>query len=236
MFYYDSYSCRIGKGTHKRVKRLERLVRKVSKNYTKPCWALKCDIKKYFHNIDHKILFSLLKRKIRDRDILWLLSQVINSFHSEFGKEKGAPLGNLTSQIFANIYLNEFDQFVKHNLKIKHYLRYADDFLILCSNKDELTQYIKVFDSFLKDNLKLELHPRKIILRKLSHGIDFLGYIVLPYYVLPRTRTKRRTFKKIKLKIHEESFNQTLQSYLGFLSHAASYNLSKELKNIAWFL
>lgn len=234
-FIYDSYSCRLEKGTHKGVKRLEKLARKASRNYTRPCWALKCDIKKFFANVDHEILLRLLKKKINDPDLLWLLSEIISSFHSESGENKGIPLGNLTSQVFANIYMNELDQFIKSQLRIKYYIRYADDFVILSSSENDLNHIIKMIGLFLKDQLKFELHPKKIIFRNLSWGIDFLGYIVLPNYILPRTKTKRRIFQKLKSKIQDENFNQSLQSYLGYLSHSNSYKLIQQLKNQIWF-
>ncbi len=224
-FIYDSYSCRLEKGAHKAVDRLVKFTRIVSKNNTKECWALKLDIKKFFASVNHGILLNLLKRKIKDQNILWLLSQVIESFPS------GIPLGNLTSQVFANIYMNELDQFVKHNLKIKYYLRYADDFIILGTQGLTLRSYIANVREFLQDKLKLQLHPEKIILRKLTWGIDFLGYIVLPHYILPRTRTKRRIFKRLKEKLESENFNASLQSYLGYLSHANSYQVEQQLKN-----
>lgn len=227
-FIYDSYSCRLEKGTHKGVGRLEEFTRKASKNYTRTCWVLKCDIKKFFASVDHETLLSLLKEKICDDNIVWLLEQIIYSFQTEKGK--GIPLGNLTSQIFANIYLNELDQFIKHELKIKYYLRYADDFVILSPDKREFYQYTGILANFLKNNLNLELHPEKVVIRKFGWGIDFLGYIVLPHYVLPRTKTKRRIFKKLKEKVGSENFNQSLQSYLGYLKHANSYKLSQELK------
>lgn len=223
-FIYDSYSCRLEKGTHKAVDRLEKFTRIVSKNYTGDCWALKLDIKKFFASVDHHILINLLKRQIKDPEILWLLKQVIDSF------PLGIPLGNLTSQVFANIYMNELDQFVKHKLKIKYYLRYADDFILLsCSN--DLNQWIECIKDFLRNKLKLVLHPKKIILRKLDWGIDFLGYIVLPHYILPRAKTKRRIFKKLRDKMSLENFNQSLQSYLGYLSHTNAHKVSLELKN-----
>ncbi len=234
-FIYDSYSCRIDKGTHKAVKRLENFTRIVSKNYTGHCWALKCDIKKFFASVDHRILLSLLKRKIADQDILWLLAEVIGSFNSDKGTYKGIPLGNLTSQIFANIYMNELDQFIKHDLRAIYYLRYADDFILLSENKNILYPWINTSRQFLQTKLKLELHPKKIILRKLDWGIDFLGYIVLPYYILPRTKTKRRMFKKLQEKIGSDNFNESLQSYLGYLKHANSYKLKNKLKNKIWF-
>lgn len=235
-FIYDSYSCRLEKGTHKAVKRLEKFTRQVSKNYTRSCWALHCDIKKFFASVDHEILLKLLKNRIKDKGIIWLLPEVINSFHSQDKNGKGIPLGNLTSQIFANIYLNELDQFIKHKLKVKYYLRYADDFLILSDSKNYLNHLIKPIEFYLQDKLKLELHPQKIIFRKLEWGIDFLGYIVLPHHILPRTKTKKRILEKLKEKIGSENFNQSLQSYLGYLSHANSYKLTQELKNQVWFV
>jgi len=245
-FLYDSYSCRLDKGTHKSVKRLEKFTREVSKNYTQDCWSLKLDIRKFFASVNHKILMSLISKKVKDKDILWLISNVLNSFSANRGSAnrgstpmdkdeaigveplKGIPLGNLTSQIFANIYLNELDQFVKHMLKVKYYLRYADDFLILESNKNQLFDYIDKLRSFLESRLKLELHPKKIILRKLIWGIDFAGYIVLPHYILARTKTKKRILKKF---LKEEIGNQSMQSYLGYFSHAKSYKISQELEN-----
>ncbi len=233
-FIYDSYSCRLNKGTHKAVERLVYFTRKISRNYTQFCWVLKLDIKKFFANVDHEILLELLQRTIKNKDIIWLLSQVIHSFQSDQGEGKGIPLGNLTSQVFANIYMNELDQFIKHALRIKYYIRYADDFLVIANNKEDLNNLIGPIRLFLQNHLKLELHPNKIILRKLEWGIDFLGYVVLPHYILPRTKTKRRVFTKLKAKIGSESFNQSLQSYLGYLSHANSFRLTQRLKNQIW--
>jgi len=196
---------------------------------------LKCDIKKFFDNISHKILFDIIKNRIRDKDTLWLIELIIKSFKKE--PNKGLPLGNVTSQLFANIYLNEIDNFIKHNLKIKYYIRYCDDFLILDSDKEKLKKLTPKIDNFLKNNLKLSLHPDKITIRKYRQGIDFLGYISFPYHRTLRTKTKRRMFKRIKKKIldlkqkkiSEESFNQTIQSYLGILKHCNSYKLRKKI-------
>ena len=230
-FIYDSYSCRKDKGIHKAVKRLEKFARIVSKNYTENCWSLKCDIKKFFASVDHDILKNLIARKIRDEDINWLINNVIDSFSSEKGLGRGIPLGNLTSQIFANIYLNEFDQFVKHKLKIKYYLRYADDFLVLNTSTDPKWKeiYLESIKEFLESDLRLELHPKKIATRKLRWGIDFCGYIVLPHYILPRTKTKKRIINKIS---KGNVSYQSLQSYLGYFSHANSFKLSEKLKNL----
>lgn len=234
-FIYDSYSCRLNKGTHKAVKRLEKFTRTVSKNYSGSCWVLKLDIKKFFDSVDHQVLLNLLEKKIYDRNILWLLREIIDSFHSEYGKNKGIPLGNLTSQVFANIYLNELDQFIKQTLRIKHYLRYADDFLILAINRKQLSQYIDPIEHSLQKRLKMELHSQKITFRKLDWGIDFLGYRVLSHYRLPSTKTKNRVFQKLKSKIGSVNFNQSLQSYMGYLTHANSYKITQQLKNKIWF-
>jgi len=195
-FIFDSYSSRLGKGTHGAVTRLRLFSRKVSCNFTRPCWALKCDVKKFFDNIDHEILLDFLCKRIKDNSILWLLNEIVDSFHSESGINKGIPLGNLTSQIFANIYMNELDQFIKHKLTVKHYLRYADDFILLSDKRIILQSWLVKISEFLKSNLKLELHPNKITFSRLEWGIDFLGYIVLPHHILPRTKTKRRIFNK----------------------------------------
>lgn len=230
-FIFDSYSCRLNKGTHRAVDRLAVFTRKVSRNYSRDCFVLHCDIVQFFASVDHAILKKLLVKKINDVDILGLLEKVIDSFDVTPGR--GIPLGNLTSQVFANIYLNELDQFVKHALKIKYYIRYADDFVIVSSNRQQLDNYVILIRQFL-NRLKLDLHPKKNIIRKLEWGIDFLGYIVLPYYRLPRTKTKRRVFAKVKDKINTPTFNQSLQSYLGYLAHANSYKITTRLKNLLW--
>ena len=189
------------------------------------------DIKQFFASVDHEILYGLITERIKDEDILWLIKQVVNSFVSDNGvsPRKGIPLGNLTSQIFANVYLNELDRFIKHNLKIKYYLRYADDFIILDQDQTYLYRCIDTLKQFLADRLKLELHSAKILIRKFSWGIDFCGYIVLPHYIIPRTKTRRRIYKKVlKDKVSPQSF----QSYLGYFSHTDSYQVQNDFTNI----
>ncbi|OGH21343.1 MAG: hypothetical protein A2958_00900 [Candidatus Levybacteria bacterium RIFCSPLOWO2_01_FULL_38_13] len=240
IFIYDSYSCRLNKGTHRAVKRLSKLIRKVSKNYKQDCFVLKLDIKKFFESVDHAILLSIIKRKIKDGNLTWLLENILKSF----SKERGIPIGNLTSQLFANIYLNELDQFVKQKLKVKYYIRYADDFIILDPDLKKLSKYISIITMFLRDNLNLDLHSKKIIIRKYNQGIDFLGYIVLPHHILPCTKTRNRIFKKIENKIEDfrsgkilqYSLNQSIAAYLGFLNHADSYRLTQKIKKELQFL
>ncbi len=249
-FIFDSYSCRKNKGTHRAVSRLESFAGKLSKNHRRNIFVLKCDIKKFFDSIDQDILFNLVKKQIQDEDALWLIQKIIQSFKKEPNQGlprsepqvllRGLPLGNVTSQLFANIYLNEFDQFIKHKLKIRYYLRYCDDFIILDENKENLVRLVKSIQDFLSDKLKLSLHPNKITVRKYRQGVDFLGYVALPHYRVLRTKTKRRILKKIKNKfrdyqnglISKESFNQSLQSYLGVLRHCEGRRIKKIIKDI----
>jgi retron-type reverse transcriptase len=245
-FISNSLSCRIDKGTHKGIDILDEITRKISRNAFKPCFALKCDIKKFFETVDHRILLNIIRRRIKDDDTLWFLEEIIGSFISQYStlfERKGLPIGNLTSQLFANLYLNEFDQFVKHRLKIKHYIRYTDDFVIVAGNKFYLKNTIAPIRSFLSEKLALELNPKKVTIRKFHQGIDFLGYILLPHHRLLRTKTKQRIFRKLKKRIKEyksgiigrQTLEQSLQSYLGVLSHANSYKLEQKLKNQFWF-
>lgn len=223
-FIYDSYSCRKNKGTHKGIYRLEKFLRKVSKNNSKTCFVLKCDIKKFFESVNHDILISIIEKRVKDADVLWLIKEIIESF------SQGIPIGNLTSQMFANIYLNELDQFVKQKLKIPFYCRYTDDFVIIAESKEKLENWLSEIKDFLSKNLKMKLHPNKIIFRKYNQGVDFLGYVQFPHHRIVRTRTKRRIIKRVGKGIPEQS----LQSYLGVLSHADSYDLSNEIKNLFW--
>ena len=231
-FIYDSYSCRINKGTHKAINRLREFCRKVSKNNTKTCWVLKCDIKKFFANIDHEILKNILEKYIKDKNTLWLLSQIIDSFSSQKQIyaiadicKKGLPLGNLTSQLLVNINMNEFDQFMKRDLKVKYYLRYADDFIILSENKNYLCNLLQYIVVNLKDKLKLELHPDKVYIKTLPSGVDFLGWVHFPKHKVLRTSTKRRMLRSLKHNLKEETVN----SYRGLLVHGDTYKIRKKL-------
>lgn len=246
-FIYDSYSCRVNKGTHKGVGQFLRHARKVSDNFSRPCWVLKCDIKKFFANVDHEILLTILFRRVSDPDMRWLLKEVVSSFKSEFtvdpNKPKGLPIGNLTSQLFANVYLDELDQFMKHILKEKYYIRYADDFIVLHPQREHCIEIVESIRSFLETRLELKLHPNKIIIRKFAQGVDFLGYICFPNFRIPRLSTEKRIFSKIKGKVKllragrllRDSFYQAVQSYFGILDHANSYELGQELENQIFF-
>ena len=226
-FIANSFSCRIGKGTHKALNRFRSVAFKVSKNNTRTCWILKCDIKKFFASIDHDILMSILQKYILDGDVLWLLGKVINSFPGP-GQKTGLPLGNLTSQLFVNIYMNEFDQFVKHRLKAKYYIRYADDFVLLSEDRSCLEAQIPAINNFLQKELKLILHPQKVSIKTLSSGVDFLGWVNFSDYRVLRTATRKRMKKKIGIAPEIETVN----SYLGFLSHGNTHKLRKEVLDL----
>lgn len=245
-FIANSFSCRIGKGTHKGVIALEKMIRKESKNYSKCCYILKCDVSKFFDTIDHQILMNILKKRIKDKKALWLLREVIESFSSsksDIFNIRGVPIGNLTSQIFANVYMNELDQYIKQGLKIKHYARYTDDFVIVSEDLKYLQDVLGLVRVFLRENLALELHPKKVTIQKYNQGVDFLGYISFPHYRLVRVKTKRRIFKKLRKRVIEhktgklgrKSLWQCLQSYLGVLSHANAHKFSEKLQNQFWF-
>lgn len=223
-FISDSYSCRLNKGTHKAINRFRKFAYIVSKNNTKTCWILKCDIKKFFANIDHEILLKILREHILDGNTIKLLENIIESFSSKrIGI--GLPLGNLTSQLFVNIYMNKFDQFIKHKLKMKYYIRYSDDFIILSEEKDVLEKQIPIIQNFLSRELKLELHPDKIYIKTLSSGIDFLGWVNFANYRVLRTATKRRMFRKI----NENLKSEIITSYLGLLKHGNTNKLKRKI-------
>lgn len=164
---------------------------------------LKCDIQKFFANIDHDLLNQILAQHIDDPDALELLREVIGSFRINPCVSVGLPLGNLTSQLLINIYMNEFDQFAKRTLKAKYYIRYADDFVFLHEDKHTLVAMVPQIESFLKDKLKLALNQRKVSIKTLNSGIDFLGWVNFPHHRVLRTTTKRRMFRKLQKIIAE---------------------------------
>lgn len=226
VFIADSYSCQIDKGTHRALNRFREFSYIISKNNTQTCWVLKCDIKKFFASIDQELLLVILEQYIPDQNIIWLLGQVIKSFSSTV-PGKGLPLGNLTSQLLVNIYMNEFDQFIKHKLKTKYYIRYADDFVIFSQDRGWLKQQTLLIKGFLIDRLKLELHPDKLFIKTWASGVDFLGWIHFSDHWVLRTATKRRMMRRLR----QKKSPATTNSYLGLLKHGNTYKIEKEIKN-----
>ena len=269
VFIHDSYACRKGKGVHKGVLRLQQFIRKVTKNGTCPAYYIQLDIKNYFMTIDKDILFSLVSDKVRDDDALWLsrmliyhdctdnfvfkgnpsMIRKIPAHKTLFGapENRGLPIGNLNSQFFANVYLNGLDQFVKHQLKCKYYLRYCDDFVLLSRDREELLTWKDQIKKYLLDKLKLQLNQKRQKLRPVSNGIDFLGYIVRRDYLLVRRRvinnlhTKLREYEELLVKdcrwFRKYSFDEeildglmaALSSYLGHFRMANAYHLCLSL-------
>jgi retron-type reverse transcriptase len=222
-FIFDSYSCRVNKGTHRAIDRLRVLAGKVSKNHTRTAWLLKCDIRKFFANIDHQLLIEIIKHQVDDADVLWLLTEVIESFHTDGKHDIGLPLGNLTSQLLVNIYMNVFDHYVKRKLNVNYYIRYADDFVILHEQQGYLEDLLPRISLFLAEKLHLALHPDKVFIATLASGVDFLGWIHFPHHRVLRTTTKRRMLRKLEQVDKEES----ISSYLGVLSYGDAYELAE---------
>jgi retron-type reverse transcriptase len=236
-FIHDSYSSRKEKGAHKAIKRLKYFAWRLSQNDTKIVWALKCDIKKFFDSVDHCILIEIINKKIIDKKTMSLIEKIILSFHGEWGKNKGIPLGNLTSQLFANIYLDKADQFIKRELRVKYYIRYCDDFVILSCNRRYLNRLIFKIKEFLEIKLNIRLHPKKIFIKRWHQGVDFLGFVIFPHHIVLRTKTKKRILKNIRKrkmelmcgKISEEIFKQILQSYLSIFLYCRSWSIRQEI-------
>ena len=228
IFVVDSFSCRLDKGTHAALNRFRDIARKSGENHTRTVWVLKCDIRKFFASVDQAILLKLLFTRIPDDDIRWLLKEIISSFNS--GRPGvGIPLGNLTSQLFANVYLNELDRFVKQGLRFGYYVRYADDFVFLSPYQNELLAILPIVSDFLQNDLNLTMHPDKIVLRTFASGVDFLGWIHFPDHRVLRKTTERRMFKRVA----EHSSKATIRSYLGLLSHGDTHRLREDVLNTA---
>ena len=236
-FIHHSFACRKGKGTHEAVKKLYQSLNKVTKNHTRNACYGQFDIESFFTTIDKQVLYKAIESKITKlkrhqawkNEILYLLKVIV--FHnptdnylikgrrslykqlpiqkSLFGvaKDKGLPIGNLTSQFFANVYLDPLDQFIKRELKVKYYFRYVDDLVLLSPNLDQIKKWRGLIGRFLADKLKLKLHPQKDKYGSVFQGIDFVGYVIKPNYILSR----RRVVNNLKTKLY--LFNQRLLLY-----------------------
>lgn len=220
-FIHDSFACRKEKGTHRAVRRLQSFMRRVTNNGTRRAFSLQLDIQGFFFNIDKEILYRIIARRTSDEKLLWLAKTLIfhdctkdvvikgkknllkavpphkTLFNTE--NKRGVPIGNLTSQFFANVYLNEMDLFVKHHLKARYYIRYCDDFVLLHEEKDRLLGWKEEIAAFLKTRLQLALNETKQTIGPISNGADFLGYIVRPDYLLSR----RRVVNRLKVRLVE---------------------------------
>jgi len=268
-FIHDSYSCRVGKGTHFGIQRVDKFIRQCSKNYTKDCYMLKLDLQGFFMSINKNILFTkveqFIKEKYHDTDkelILKLCEKIIfndptknciiqgkhtdwndlpntkSLFHSK--PNCGLPIGNLTSQVFANFYMDSFDHCVKHDLKIRYYGRYVDDFVIVHQDKEYLKELIPKLSAFLQSELQATIHPKKIHLQHYSKGVKFLGTIILPNRIYIANRTKGNFYNAITIqntiardhkptKEEQAAFQSSMNSYLGIIKHYKTYKLRKQM-------
>ncbi len=266
-FIGDSYSCRVGKGTHYAIGRLDHFIRSCSENYMKDCYILKLDIEGFFMHIDRGLLWQRLETFIddyygTDKEVLKYITCITvmtdpsancvikgcrsdwnglpdskSLFHSAEGC--GLPIGNLTSQVFANFYMNPFDHFMKKTLGLRYYGRYVDDFVIAHRDKEYLKSLIPQIATFLSDNLGLSLHPRKVYLQHYSKGVKFLGSVIMPHRIYIANRTKGNFYNVVerynsqargsfgnRCVLHHH-FRSCINSYLGILSHYSTYNIRK---------
>lgn len=268
-FIDDSYACRVEKGTHYGINRIAKFIKECSYNYTRDCYILKLDIRGFFLNIDKEILYNGLKAFVttkynrEDRNLLIALCEKViyndptnnciikgskldwaglpkseSLFHSK--SNCGLPIGNLTSQIFANFYLDIFDQYIKHDLGIKYYGRYVDDFVIVHDDKQYLKWLIGIIRTFLKVELSLDIHPKKIYLQHYTKGVPFLGTFIKPDRIYIGKRTKGNFYRaildqnevteKAEPTIEEQvKFQSVMNSYLGIMKHFDTYRLRKKL-------
>lgn len=214
VFTSNSYSCIKGKGIHATVRDLK----KALLNHSETEYCLKLDIKKFYPSIDHEILKQLLRKKIKDNDLLWLLDEIIDS-------AIGLPIGNYLSQYFANFYLTYFDHWIKENKAVKHYFRYADDIVILSESKEYLHNILFQIKDYFSSKLKLEVKNNYQIFPVQKRGIDFVGYVFYHTHTLLRKKIKKRFAKAIFKKKNKS----TIDAYKGWAIHCNSKNLLNKL-------
>ncbi len=219
-FIGDSYASRINKGQYRALNTFRYFI-KLASTAHKECYILKCDVRKYFDNVDHAILLDLIKEKVKCEKVLKIIKEIISSYCSSELFQKGIPLGNITSQIFANIYLNALDHYVKEDLRCRFYIRYNDDLVIVFGNDKNAVNIRDKVILFAKQKLFLDIPIQKTSIRKIGWGVDFLGFVVLPHAILLRNKTKNKIYKNIKRK--------NMHSYLSILKHCNSFDLKTKI-------
>jgi len=235
VFIYDSYANRKGKGALKAIKRFEYFLHRLSRNNTAPVFALKSDICHYFDETDHAILLLIIKKRIKDQKVAWLIKRILSNYSTREGK--GMPLGNLTSQFFANVYLNEMDQFVKHILRAQHYIRYVDDFVLLHTSKEKLIAWKQTISMLLHGQLLLSLHPEKTKIMPVHHGVNFLGMKIFPHHKILARRNIRSYKKKThvlceqydKGMVSYDVIYDSLEGWVAYTKHADAHKMRERL-------
>ena len=253
-FIEDSYACRIGKGVHAAANKLQYWLRQTERKPQR-YYYLKLDIAKYFYRVSHRVLLEILQRKIQDEKMLDLLENIINCEETAFGLpvgfdpdaigpddwlfDVGMPIGNLTSQMFANLNLNELDQYAKHTLRISYYIRYMDDIIILHPDKKYLAYLKDEIETFLNERLLLSLN-KKTAIRPCSMGIDFVGFRIWSTHRKLKKKTAKKIVARVKFmssalkggEISRETFDRSVASYKGILKHFDSYGFRAKLNRI----
>lgn len=233
-FIFDSYACRVGKGTHAAAGRAQKFIRISKRNHGRT-YALKADIAKFFNSINHFTLKFTLRKHISCKRTLNLLDKIIDNSDTDT-PGVGIPIGNLTSQLFANVYLNELDQFVKHELREKHYVRYMDDFIVIHHDKAHLQRVRSQIESFLAISLQLSTNSKTQVFpvaTSTGRALDFVGYRIYATHKLLRKCTEKRFKHKVKRlrrmyansEIELSDIKPVIASYIGCASHTSSYNL-----------
>lgn len=235
-FIFHSYACRKTKGMHAASDTLQEWLYEWQKFHPdQPLYAIKADIHHYFQSINHDVLKAEIRKVIKDAGALVLIDKIIDH-NGQMPDGVGIPVGNLTSQLFANIYLNKLDQYIKHTLGAKYYMRYMDDFILLSPDKEQLRRWLADIERFLRDELKLELNPKTTILAA-RNGIDFVGYKHRATHRKVRPDSVKRIKKTIKKyesgKITKEQLQKSIASWTGHAGHADSYNLQKKVIALA---
>jgi len=233
-FIYDSYACRPDKGTHIALDRAQGFLRANK-------YVLQCDIQKYFPSINHEVLLSIIAGKIKDERTVWLAKLIIESAASGVrqvaSSAVGIPIGNLTSQFFANLYLNELDYFIKFNLRERYYIRYMDDFLLFGNDKAHLNKRKSEINGFLQEHLKLRLHPKKSVVFPVKEGVKFLGFRIFREHRRLKKENIKRFLKRIKMQkalflkglFSIERIRDSLQCWNAHASYGNTYRLRKSL-------
>ncbi|WP_020613211.1 reverse transcriptase/maturase family protein [Sediminispirochaeta bajacaliforniensis] len=246
-FIKDSYACRPGKGTHAGADTAERMMRKVRREHG-AVYALKADISKYFPSVDHEILKRLLRKRIACKPTLRLLDNIIDSYVEEGAcRPRGIPIGNLTSQLFANIYLHELDKFVKYDLRERHYVRYMDDFVILHHDKQHLQDLRRRIEGFLQDRLLLHTNGKTQVFPLRRFGgrpLDFLGYRIWPTHRKLRKDSVKRMRKRLKRLAAEYKYGRididrvraAVHSWIAHSSHANTFRLRRQVMSEVVFV
>lgn len=254
-FIHDSYACIPEKGTLKAADRVQHFIKSATENHTKQAWYLKADIANFFVSIDKSILDTLLCKHIKDEWWVWLMRQILHKDASDnvhiksqgslldkvpahksllnAKKGYGLPIGNLSSQFFANVYLNELDQFAKHSLKLKHYARYVDDIVVVGESGSDLHKAQKEMSAFVESQLGLKFHPNKTEINTVDRGVNFVGYVIRPHCKYVRRSTIDNMYKRVQQQPDFESLRATVNSYFGMLRNANAY---KERKRAAQHL